>query len=443
MNTPIYNFLKNHAKSGALSCHTPGHKGIIHPFDITEIDGAVDIIEQSERNASKLFGAARTLFSCSGSTLSIFAMLASVMNSSGVTKTKRITAFRGAHRSLIDAAILLDFEIDWITPHEFVVSNELLVTENTVGVFATSIDYYGNMVDIDNFSWACQKYNLPLLVDNAHGAYQVITGGHPIDLGATMSVDSAHKTLPALTGAAYLHIADKGLHLAQAAEDAMKLFGTTSPSYLILASLDLCNHYIAQKKQQPRDGWNEPTPLSDISWLKSELRKRSYVIDERMCYNKHSFHLSVRTDPLRIVIDVNAYGYSGSDYAVELKKHGIIPEMYDSKYVILLFSTITSHDDIKYILRAMSNIPKKSAIYSSIDYEMYSSIIPKQALSAKVAFFSQKKMIKVTESVGEICAEIRVTVPPCVPFILPGEVISPQIAEILLEIGIKEIAVVK
>jgi arginine/lysine/ornithine decarboxylase len=115
IETPIHDFLVQYNENEFTRCHTPGHKGLISPHDITEIHGAVDIITESERIAAKLFGAKKTLFSCSGSTLAIQAMLALVKMAGG----KRIAAFRDVHRSFVSACALLDIDVEWVLSHEF------------------------------------------------------------------------------------------------------------------------------------------------------------------------------------------------------------------------------------------------------------------------------------------------------------------------------------
>ncbi|MBQ7834741.1 MAG: aminotransferase class V-fold PLP-dependent enzyme, partial [Ruminiclostridium sp.] len=251
MKTPIHTFLSNYAGSGTIRCHMPGGKGKINPLDITEIDGADNlyeadgIIRESEELAASLFGAGATLYSCGGSTLVIQGMLALLRE---LTPKRTIVAGRYSHKSLINACILLGFDIKWAYPAEFLsgaitsLEIEKLIDSDTAGVFVTSIDYYGGDCDIAAISAVCAENNVPLLVDNAHGAYRVFTKNHPMALGADMCADSAHKTLPALTGAAYLHLKDGSLR--DEAKRAMALFGSSSPSYPIMDSLDLCNPFI-------------------------------------------------------------------------------------------------------------------------------------------------------------------------------------------------------
>jgi arginine/lysine/ornithine decarboxylase len=411
--TPIHDFLTSYASKGFERCHMPGHKSINNlqltinnylSHDITEISQeAIEIIKESERNAAELFGAKRTLFSCSGSTLAIYAMLSPFAN-------KRVAVTSRFHRSFIDAAILLDFEIQ---PE---------ITDATDAVFVTNIDYYGNMADIKstadfiNRKVTAEGGKPSLLVDNAHGAYLVFTEHHPIKLGAAMCADSAHKTLPALTGAAYLHIS-KSCYVRQA-NDAMCLFGTSSPSYLILESLDLCNRHISEERK-----------CAELAFEAVADLKKS------LCESGYSLHNS---DLLRVTVDVNAYGYKGEAFAGELKNHGVICEMFDPQYVILMFSTVTTSLNTSRVLEAMRSIGKKPSITTEAIENMKTSFV----MSPRKAYFSNKRTVPVMEAVGEVCAGVHVTTPPCVPVVVPGEVVTREIAELLMKFGTNNILIV-
>ncbi|MCL2754328.1 MAG: hypothetical protein FWD35_01245 [Oscillospiraceae bacterium] len=398
-STPLHDFLKSHTASGVLSCHTPGHKGLMNPHDITEFsDEAVDVIRQSERRCAELFGAERSLFSTSGSTLAIYAMLAPFAGG-------RISAVRGVHRSVIDAAILLDIDIVWSdTPHG-----------DCSAHFITNIDYYGNVAKIP------QDSPVPILVDNAHGAYLVFTDSHPLKRGAeyniAMVAESAHKTLPALTGAAYLHIADS--RYVKPAEDALQLFGTSSPSYLILESLDLCNAHIALEKHKGAAAFGAAAEL------KQRLTEWGYKLKD--------------SDLLRVVIDCNAYGYDGRDYARELAQRGIIGEMSEPRYAILLFSTITEQADTQRVFAAMKAIEQKPPVARTGC--QLSTVNCQLTMRPREAYFAPKETLPIAKAIGRVCAGIHVTTPPCAALIIPGEIISPEIAALLKQQGLETIDV--
>ena len=235
MNTPIADFVKAYTLSGASRFHMPGHKGnpVIgcEMFDITEINGADvlgnadGIIAESEANAASLFNTAKTFYSTEGSTLCIKAMLALIKKNS-IKSVPKILAARNAHKAFVYACALLGLEPEWIFPKEFthlcaceLSCNELddiLKNADSLpdAVYITSPDYLGNVMDVKGLSDICHKYGIPLLVDNAHGAYLAFLNEslHPIALGADMCCDSAHKTLPVLTGGAYLHLSKNCNH---------------------------------------------------------------------------------------------------------------------------------------------------------------------------------------------------------------------------------------
>lgn len=228
METPIADFVRRYADSGMIRAHMPGHKG--KPFlgcealDITEIRGADSLYEAdgmilySESRAGELFGSGRTVYSTEGSSQCIRAMLYLALTCGNGSRT--VVAARNVHRSFVYAAALLDFEIVWLWPECSTslcgcpVSAETLeralaaLPAPPAAVYLTSPDYLGSVADISALAEVCRKYGTLLAVDNAHGAYLrfLEPSCHPLDLGADLCCDSAHKTLPALTGGAYLHI---------------------------------------------------------------------------------------------------------------------------------------------------------------------------------------------------------------------------------------------
>ena len=284
MTTPIVDFVRSYAKSGTARLHMPGHKGQsllgFEPLDITEICGADElyapegIIAESEANATRLFGTAHSYYSTEGSSQCIRAMLFLALQGAPQNgKRPVLLAARNAHKALLYAAALLDFDIRWLWPSAQAegalcscpVTAEALTGAlhamaqqgNTpFGVYVTSPDYLGGVQDIPAMAAVCRAQGVPLLVDNAHGAYLrfLPQNCHPIAQGAAMCCDSAHKTLPVVTGGAYLHLAhDAPVQDEAAVRGALALFGSTSPSYLILQSLDAANAVLADSFREKLD----------------------------------------------------------------------------------------------------------------------------------------------------------------------------------------------
>jgi arginine/lysine/ornithine decarboxylase len=426
MRTPIHDFLKSYAGSGTLRLHMPGGKGLVYPHDITEIEGAdvlyesSGIIRESEDSAAALFGAAASCYSCGGATLAIQSMLAAA---AAVTGKHRIAAGRCSHRSLVSAAVLLGLDIDWIYPEEFPCGAvapeqaEAVLTPDTAVLFVTSEDYLGGECNISALAEVCKRHGVLLLADNAHGAYKVFTGSHPIRLGADMTADSAHKTLPAITGTAYVHLSDAAF--LPYIKSAMALFGSSSPSYLMLESLDLCNRFIAEKKETAL------TAMERVNELKKELAGGGIPLR--------------KSDAMRIVIDANAAGYTGAEYAQLLREAGAECEMGGERYTVLLFSVVQPAGDFGKLRDIVLSLPRKAPLPPR-DIPV---LRPERVMPLREAYLSPSVPVPVSEAAGKICADIQSPCPPCVPLVMPGERISPEAAAVMERYGISAVRTVK
>lgn len=547
ISTPICDFVNEYVDSAPLRLHMPGHKGkaasgnaageneidcglaavAAENLDITEIDGAdvlyhaKGIIKESEENAARIFGTARTIYSTEGSSLCIRAMLYLLqlyvdshehMNYShrqyhdtdntdvreninadtgksekanpeeasqdachedempegavecisrkssrmGMGRTAVIAAGRNAHKTFITCAGLLDIDVRWMYSHEnSLVScklspqdvEEFIEKEHPDAVYITSPDYLGNISDIAGISEVCHKRGCLLIVDNAHGAYlrfishqdiddsvstckkttiynklsTKILSMHPIDLGADMCCDSAHKTLPVLTGGAYLHIADRAPELfKREAERAMSMFATTSPSYVIMHSLDranyiMCSDYTFQIRKT----------ADALSKLKKKLAEAGWEL--------------AGDEPLKLCLCPKAYGYTGAMIAEILRENGIYIEFYDPDYAVMMFTPSISEEDFAKLETVLSGIEKKSAIKEMPPSPV--SGIP--AINIKEALFSQCEEISIDKAEGRILAEPGVTCPPAVPIAICGEIIDRNVIECFRYYGINSVKVVE
>ena len=353
MKTPICDFVRKYKDNGALRLHMPGHKGEgvlgIEALDITEIDGADSlyqasgIIKQSEKNASLLFGA-ETFYSAEGSSQCIRAMM--LLCSLAANRKPKILAGRNAHKAFLTAAAMLDLEVEWLYPAEDssylsckTDANELerlfsSVEELPTALYLTNPDYLGNMVDIKSIAEVCHKHGVLLAVDNAHGAYLKFLPEslHPIDLGADICCDSAHKTLPVLTGGAYLHVSHSAPNcFAENAKKALEFFGSTSPSYLILESLDQANAYLEESFKNQLKSF-----IPRLLNLKSVLEEKGY-----------SF---IGDEPMKLTIDAKKYGYTGDDLADILAKNRVTVEFHDPDYLVMMPSVNTDIDSLEKML---------------------------------------------------------------------------------------------
>ncbi len=425
MNTPICDFLEKYTTGGALRLHMPGHNGAI-PHDITEIDGAdslyetdrtKSIIGESERNATQLFGTDRTCYSCGGSTLAIQTALA-ILKSQGC---KTIAASRYSHRSLVSAAALLHLNVKWLYPEEYLSADVDYSGEALNGadaLFMTNIDYLGGASRVPDTK-------LPVVCDNAHGAYLKFVDKaqfgdkylHPTEFGIpVISAESAHKTLPVMTGGAYLHFI--GGADSTRAKELMAAFGSSSPSYLVMESLDKLNKQLSDRPEQVNHA------CESVRYLKNKLMDYEIPIRE--------------TDHLRVVVKAYEYGYNGFNFADKLRQNGVECEMSDRNHTVLLFSASTTHRDCQRALTAMTLIPKKKPIMKA----EYPVLKPKAALPIADAMFMPQKKVPLAKAIGFVCGSIIAPCPPGVPLVMPGEIISDEAAEALRLYNVKEVSVI-
>lgn len=438
MKTPICDFVRRYADSGAVRFHMPGHKGIgdIENADITEISGADSlyeadgIIAESEENASSLFGC-DTCFGAEGSSQCIKAMLyLAVRKAVAEGKKPLVFAGRNAHKAFVSAAALIDFEIEWIygTDNDSYLTCNIDICEleakikerRPSAVYLTSPDYLGNVADIEKIAKACKKYDVMLLVDNAHGAYLrfLPNKAHPMDLGATMCCDSAHKTLPVLTGGAYIHT--DGSFDKKQVKDAMVLFGSTSPSYLIMQSLDRANAYI-------EDGYR--SKLENYCKYTEELKDR---------LSAAGFELT-GSEPLKICIRPKGYGYYGGELADVLFSKGISCEFSDPDNVVFMLTPEMSRTETERLTEELTSLPRRPAIKEEAPLVLPSE----RAMSVRSAVFSPCEEIPVKECEGRVLGALNVGCPPAVPIVVCGEIIDANAVKCFEYYGIKSCTVIK
>ena len=445
MTTPICDFVARYAAVQPLRLHMPGHKGRnvlgLEQADITEIPGAdvlyhpTGIILESERNAAALFGTGRTVYSTEGSSLPIRAMVyLTALYAASLGKRPLIAAGRNAHKVFITAAALLDVDVAWLYPEN---GGNLLSCEITpegldgylkntrelpAAVYITSPDYLGNMADVGGLSKVCRKFGCLLLVDNAHGAYLnfLPESRHPMALGADLCCDSAHKTLPVLTGGAYLHISGSAPELfSLAADQAMALFASTSPSYLILQSLDKANEALSSS-------WVEALHRAAGEWEKVKARLRIF-----------GYSLAGQ-EPLKLTILPKDYGYTGDDLSRILEEKNVFCEFSDPDHLVLMLPVEYDPELPDRLTEAFLKIPRREVIS-----------IPAPALHRAEtvlrphdALFLPSRMVPVAEAAGRIMADPTVSCPPAIPVVCSGERIEEWAVEAMEYYGITQVRVV-
>lgn len=444
MTTPIYDFVSAYVGKDVLRLHMPGHKGksVIgcEDRDITEIKGAdflyeaEGIIAQSEKNASEIFGC-DTFYSTEGSSQCIRAMMyLCCLSAESKGERPLILASRNVHKTFLSAAALLDFDVQWLYGAEdSYLSCEIspLLLEEAIknaeaaptAVYITSPDYLGKIADIKALSKVCKKYGVLLAVDNAHGAYLrfLPESRHPIDEGADICCDSAHKTLGVLTGGAYLHI-NSALDpmFKESAKRALSLFGSTSPSYLILQSLDKANEYLF---------FSYKSELSDfigrVREVKQKLTDYGYIL--------------YGDEELKITLYTKKFGYSGENFADILREKGIEPEFCDPDFVCLMLTPSLGEKELQKLLSALTDIKKQPEItLRPIKLPYHEKVT-----DIRRAMMSQHETLPVEKCVGRVLSEASVGCPPAVPIVMCGERICEDDKEAFLYYGISRCSVIK
>ncbi|MCI7766670.1 MAG: aminotransferase class I/II-fold pyridoxal phosphate-dependent enzyme [Oscillospiraceae bacterium] len=443
MRLPIRDFTESYAGSGIIRAHMPGHKGrgdLLNAFDITEIKGADSLFEakgiiaESEKKTSEIFGSCKTLYSAGGSTLCIYTMLAMCLMGSS---SRKVVAARNCHRAFLNVCVMLDAEVEWVYPRyeSSIVSGEITAdmieaaitrAGEPVCVYITSPDYLGRLTPIDDIAKVCHRHGCRLLVDNAHGAYLRFINEdgvplHPLFHGADICCDSAHKTLPVLTGGAYLHINDPSAEKYEGyAKELMAMFGSSSPSYLILRSLDSCCDFM---ENEAAEHFAKMKKASDN--VKSFLSP-CWTVEDGECGK-----LTILAPPS---------GYTGNELAEILRGWDIECEYSDNTHTVLMLTGLEP-SEINAIGRALSSIPQPRIRVPLPDL---SGLAPlRRAMSMREAAMAPREFISVDMAAGRICGTALSCCPPGIAAAAGGEIFSEEIINILKNYSIFHVNVVK
>jgi lysine decarboxylase len=462
---PIFETLAGYARSGMYGFHTPGHKGgrFAAP-ELTELVGmsglALDLpamtatdntfhptgcVREAQELAADLFGARATFFLSAGSTLGVAAaLLASVPHGQTVALPRNV------HRSVV-AGLVLSGALPRFIPHDVLpecgalgVSPAALVSAldtepRPAAVLLTRPSYYGLARELEDLVGICHQRQVPLIVDEAHGAHlHFLPPGHPqpaLAAGADVAIQSCHKTLGTLVGSAQLHVGRDALIEPYRLQEALNVLQTTSPSYLLVASLDVMRRWM----------WREGRDLfaaavNDACALEVEIDTlpglRVFRPDTVQPLADH------RRDPLRLVVNVSGAGWSG--YQVERflrTEYQIEDEMADWFNVVYVLSP---HDDaaarerLMTGLRAVSEQGARSMERGDKPYNSQLPApcsplqppIPPLAMAPRQAALGKKVSIPLASAAGRTCAEMVMFYPPGIPLFMPGEMVTAEILSV-------------
>lgn len=437
-------FLQQYNASGVSRFHMPAHKGNfplyaglpLSRLDITEVQGADSLYEsdgviaETEARLAAVYGSRETLLSAGGNTLCIQAMLSLAARPGG-----RVVCTRNLHVSAVNAMALLGLEPVFVYPDRdragglpgtaspAAYARALSGAPDACAVYLTTPDYFGVRSDVAGIAAVCRARGVPLLVDNAHGAHLrfLSPDRHPLPLGASLCADSAHKTLPVFTGGAYLHIGDPSFDRA-AAKDAMALFGSTSPSYLTMLSLDACASYLETGAR--RDFAALCQTVADL---------------EALAVSKGFSLPAGDRDPTRLSLGTLSAGCTGEQFAQHLRAHGIEPEYTARGWVVLLPSPFNTPADFDRLRRALEAFVPAQPLPCPAPEALH----PARVMTLREAVLAPCELLPVAQCEGRVAACAKSPCPPGVPLVMPGEKITGKLKNLLADYGLNALKVVK
>jgi lysine decarboxylase len=456
-NAPLVNGLTEYIKRNSISFHMPGHKGgrllseafyaNLPKYDLTEVPGLdnlhapAGIIREAQELAARAFHSDACFFLVNGSTSGIHIMMMAALKSGD-----RVIIPRNCHKSVWGGLILSGARPIFLQP-EYDGEKDLFthVSPDNVhkavqdhpdaaGMVLTNPDYYGLCPQLEAIGRILAERGMKLLVDEAHGAHMIFHPDLPPSAaycGADLWVQSAHKTLPALTQASYLHYKahnSRDKLLIERAVQLHRLLQSASPSYLLMASLDFARAYMEEHGKEALDNL-----LENLIWVRKELG--ALGIDTMEDYCRPEIYGSDKT---RLVLDVSGLGLTGPEGEEYLRSAGIQAEMSDLHRIVLICSIADKQEDFLRLIDACKNMSREARLNkkNTGNYEWKLSIsreIPKQMLSPKEALEKKKEFIPLSRGAGRICGEPVGIYPPGIPRFYPGELIDKDGVEELME----------
>jgi lysine decarboxylase len=435
---PLINALEEVIEKNKIMMHMPGHKGgkgfsesfkdKLLRFDLTELPGLDNlhrpsgVIDKSMDACAKAFGAMKSLFLLNGSTSGIHTMLLSSFK-----KGDRVLVSRNCHYSVINGLILFGIQPVFVMPRynekwQLVIpakaeewEKALYKNPDVKGAIVTSPDYYGFCAPVSELSDIMHASGSLLLVDEAHGAHFAFSQKLPdtaLNLGADISVQSFHKTLPSLTQAAVLHIGSGRINFSKV-QKAASMLTTTSPSYMIMASIEYACGLAGIEGEKKYSGL-----LERLEIMKKELlgMEKLRLVPDRLD--------GCERDPSRIVVNTVNSDISGFDLARTLNsEYGIYEEMADEYNVVFITSVFDDENEINALRQSIEVIDKKigrrkSSVCNEKLLHPGECIIPDSG-----SYLDNGVNVPINESEGYRSAGIVTPYPPGIPVLCPGETI--------------------
>jgi len=435
---PMYDMLK--AAADRRSYHMPGHKGgapfgavDLYALDTTETPLSDDLyapergIDAAQRLYAQAAGAARSLFLTNGSTCGIHVMV-QLYCREGDT----VLLPRNAHLSAVNGCILGGVKVRWM-PVSMTADGMCYMKETDVlaamdahpearTVFLTRPDFYGCCLPLEGIVREAHRRGMNVVVDEAHGAHfpwwdEVKSAGA---LGVDAWVQSVHKTLPGLTGAAVLHLRDERDHAL--ALRLMRREQTSSPSFIQMMSIDDARAYMEERGA---------ARLAEVAAAADDVRRG--LVDAGYA-DAHAMwrDAGVQFDRTRLVVDAPQ---GGAALAAALQERGVDVEMHDLRRVVFILSAMDDPDEVRRLLTILKEIPAEKADVPALP-EL--TAIPERAMEVRAAAMAECESVPLAACAGRTAAVPAGLYPPGIPLVCPGEVITREVAERLMNVKNQE-----
>lgn len=446
-------------KKEKVSMHIPGHKSgrglgayfVRNAFDIdvTEVEGTDDlqnptgILSDAQKRCAKAFGAYKSYFLTEGSSLGLRAAVIAACGRGG-----KLLIDRTCHKSVVSGIILGGIEPIFISPDfdkekglyvgvsAAAIGHMLEQNPDICGAVITSPTYYGICSDIAEIAAVLHSRGKILIVDEAHGAHFAFSRELPksaVSLGADVCIQSAHKTLPALGQCSLLHVSQNSLINTNRLEKILTLLRTTSPSYLLMTSIDE-----SVRVMNKCGGYKILRLIREIERLKTEVSEKTVIsfLDSKNLFREQ--------DKTRIVADFSKVEISGK-FAEELliNEFGIYPEMSDNRYVVFVPSVSTTKREIRQLCAALISIGGRRFKDSRAEQNTPLPDIKLEYIPCEVTDMMCEG-VDIKNCVGRVSAQVISVCPPGAAIVVPGQIISREIVDYIKNNNdIKQIDVIK
>jgi arginine/lysine/ornithine decarboxylase len=444
--TPIYQALSKYVQKKVTKLHVPGHKygkglppeissllGKSAKFDLSALEDIDSLahpessIKEAQELAAEAFGAKETLFVLNGSTLGVITMILSICSFGD-----KILVGRNAHKSVLTGLLLSGADPVYLLPEidkEFnlplsikpeTVEKAILENPDAKAVLIVNPTQFGITADLKRIADIVHKSGKILLVDEAWGAHFKFNKQFPIsamEAGADMAVQSTHKRLPALSQTSMIHIQGNRID-REKVKSTLRMLQTTSPSYIFLASMDTARKQMALKGEKL---WDEVIRLSEKA--RKFLRESEFKYLDREYVRQKGFDL----DPTMITLEVED-GFKSWEI---LNKNKIEPEFGNFDNLVFIFGIGNDKKDLSSFVKVVKKLSPKKQPWK-FDYPMAK---PEISLSPREASLRISEDIKIEKAVGRIAFEAVTPYPPGIPLLMPGEIITKDIVDYLIEIS--------